>query len=258
MFDKRREDILALLQESTVLPIKEISERLLVSEMTIRRDLEKMEREGIVQRSFGGVSLVKGIYIEKPIPVRAANMPQAKRRMAALASNMVEDGDAVFLDTGTTIYELSKRISKKRVHIATSSIQTSISASKGSAKVLLSGGEMDQTYQVLFGRTAENFYRTMYAKYAFVSAGGVSLLQGVTEYTEPGANLKRIMLEQAEKRVLIADHTKFDVIQLFKAVDIDFFHCVITDVTPGEAYLNFFSDHHIELLVADETADSNS
>lgn len=252
MYDRRREYILELLQEHDTLAVREIAQRLHVSEMTVRRDLIKMEQEGSVYRSFGGVSFVKGLYIERPIAVRAADMPQEKRKMAMIAANMVEDGDSVFLDGGTTIYELSKYLAKKRIYIATSSIQTSMGASKGIATVYLSGGQVDKKYKILLGPSAQRFYRSINCKYAFVSAGGVSIDKGVTEYTEEGAALKRTMLEQAEIKVLIVDHTKFDVARLFKSADLRTFHFVITDQQPQQAYCTFFKENQIELIIASE------
>ena len=192
MYMNRREDILRLLNQQPTMAVKDLSDQLDVSEMTIRRDLNKMEEEGVVKRCFGGVSLAKGLLVEQSIPVRAANMPAAKRRMAAMASQLVQDGDSVLLDSGTTILELAKLLASKRITIATSSLLIAMKACRGAASIHVSGGELDVGFQTLTGRKAEAFYESINCKYAFVSAGGVSLKRGITEFTEDAAALSMV------------------------------------------------------------------
>lgn len=251
MYDQRREDIFALLEEKTALTVREVSDMLGVSEMTVRRDLTKMEKEGTVQRSFGGVSLAKGLILEQAMPMRAANMPKAKRLMAKLAADLVEDGDSVALDTGTTINELAKYIARKNIFIVTSSIHVALAAGQGHATVHLSGGEMNKGFFTLFGPSAEAHYNGLNYKYAFVGAAGVTIDAGVTEFTEDAASLKRTMLAQAQVRVLLADHTKFGVAKLFKAVKMEQFDILITDKPPSQDYLDCFGEAGIKVIIAD-------
>lgn len=256
MYLTRRGDILNLLQKNQNMAVKELSDQLQVSEMTVRRDLNKMEGEGLVKRCFGGVSLTNGILLNQSIPVRAANMPAAKRRMAQLASQLVQDGESVLLDSGTTILELSKLLTQKPISIATSSLLIAANASKGAAVVHVSGGELNSKYQVLTGRRAEEFYETINCKYAFVSAGGVSIKRGITEFTENAAALKWMMLAHSKIGVLLVDHTKFETIQMFRAAKLDDIDIVITDQTPPDDYIKFFEESGIELLVAEDDLDA--
>lgn len=252
MYMNRREDILRLLNQQPAMAVKDLSDQLDVSEMTIRRDLNKMEEEGVVKRCFGGVSLAKGLLVEQSIPVRAANMPAAKRRMAAMASQLVQDGDSVLLDSGTTILELAKLLASKRITIATSSLLIAMKACRGAASIHVSGGELDVGFQTLTGRKAEAFYESINCKYAFVSAGGVSLKRGITEFTEDAAALKQIMLAHSKVGVLMADTTKLETIQMFRAARLEDIDIVITDRVPPDEYMRFFEDSGIELMVAEE------
>ncbi|MDR1193048.1 MAG: DeoR/GlpR family DNA-binding transcription regulator [Peptococcaceae bacterium] len=248
MYDQRRDNILALLEEKTSLTVKDLSDLLAVSEMTVRRDLLKMEKEGIVQRSFGGVSQAKGLILEQAIPMRAANMPNAKRRMAALAAGLIDDGDSVALDTGTTISELAKCVAKKNIFVVTSSIHVAIAASQGAATVRLSGGELNKTLFTLFGPAAEEHYKSLNYKYAFVGAAGISLTEGVTEFKEDAAALKRAILGQARIKALLADHTKFGEAKLFRAEALSAFDILITDKTPSKEYLDYFQENNIRVI----------
>jgi DeoR/GlpR family transcriptional regulator of sugar metabolism len=252
VYANRREDILRFLNQNSNMTVKDLSNELKVSEMTIRRDLAKMEDEGVTKRCFGGVSLAKGLLAQQSITIRAANMPAAKHRMAVLASRLVEDGESVLLDGGTTIFELSKLLGQKPICIATSSLLIALNAGKGVASVHVSGGELDMNYQTLTGRTAEDFYETINCKYAFVGAGGVSIKRGITEFTEDAAALKKTMLAHSKVGILMVDHTKFDTIQMFRAARLDDIDIVITDETPPEEYVCFFNDNCIELMVADQ------
>ncbi|MDL2213934.1 DeoR/GlpR family DNA-binding transcription regulator [Clostridia bacterium OttesenSCG-928-O13] len=250
MYDQRKEDIFTLLEEKASLTVKELAETLGVSEMTVRRDLVKMEKEGVVQRSFGGASLAKGLILEQAIPMRAANMPAAKRRMAMLAADLVDNGDSVALDTGTTISELAKYIAKKNLFIFTSSVNIALAAANGEAVVHLSGGQMNKSLFTLFGAAAEDYYKGLNYKYAFVGAAGVSMVAGVTEFKEDAAALKRTMLSQAKIKVLLADHTKFAEDKLFRAVGLEVFDILITDRMPSEEYLDFFHTNDIKVIIA--------
>lgn len=257
MYINRREDILHLLNQQQNMTVKDLSDQLQVSEMTVRRDLNKMETEGIVKRCFGGVSLAKGLLADQSMTVRAANMPAAKRRMAALGSTLVQDGESVLLDSGTTILELSKLLAQKPICIATSSLMIALNAGKGVASVHVSGGELDMKYQTLSGRTAADFYETINCKYAFVSAGGVSLKRGITEFTEDAAALKQTMLAHSKVGVLMVDSSKLETIQMFRAARLEDIDIVITDWTPPEEYVRFFEDHGIEMMVAGEENPAN-
>ena len=233
MYAKRRDDIMAMLKERAHLSVREIAERLLVSEMTIRRDLSQMEKEGIVKRSFGGASLSDGFKMEQSVALRATQSTEAKHQIAEAAAALVPNGAAVALDVGTTVYELAKLLSSRAVTIHTSSLPTAICANGGVADVWVSGGRMEHSYEVLNGPSAENFYRNIYCDYA---------------------SLKRIMLSRARTRVLLADASKFNEVQQFRSCGLENLDIVITDSQPDESYLKFFQEHQIRLLVADEGA----
>lgn len=254
MYAKRREDILAMLKETSPLAVKEIAERLLVSEMTVRRDLTQMEKEGLVKRSFGSASLLpEGVKPElmQSLLQRSSRSSEAKRNMAAAAAALVRDGDSVILDVGTTVYEVAKLLCNKAVTIHTSSVPTALCANGGIAEVRLSGGRMERSYEVLNGPAAERFYESLYCDFVFVSAASVSLEYGLTAYTEDDAALKSIMLERGRTRVLLADSGKFDLVQQYRACGLEKMDVVITDTCPAQKYRDFLENRGIRLIVAD-------
>lgn len=259
MYAKRREDILAMLKETSPLAVKEIAERLLVSEMTVRRDLTQMEKEGLVKRTFGSASLspegVKPEFLQS-VMQRASRASEAKKRIAGAAATLVKDGDSVVLDVGTTVYELAKLLCSKAITIHTSSIPTALCANGGIADVRVSGGRMERSYEVLNGPAAESFYRNLYCDFVFISAASVSLEYGLTAYTEDDAALKRIMLTRGRTRVLLADSGKFDSIQQYRACGLENVDIVITDVCPEQNYMDFFASHGIRVMVTDGSGEA--
>lgn len=261
MYAKRREDILAMLKETSPRSVKEIAESLLVSEMTVRRDLTQMEREGLVKRSFGTASLtakdVKPEFLQA-VMQKASMASEGKRRIAAAAAALVRDGDALILDVGTTVYELAKLVQNKAVTIHTSSIPTALCANGGTAEVRVSGGRMERTYEVLNGPAAESFYRNLYCDFVFVSAAAVSLDHGLTAYTEDDAALKRIMLSRGKTCVLLADSRKFGAVQKYRACGLEQMNIVITDAPPAEEYMDFFANRGIRVIVAEGGKESQA
>lgn len=252
MYEIRRAEILKYLKRNKNITVKALSEYLQVSEMTIRRDLSKLETEGIVKRIFGGVSIATDQIISQALPVRATNMPAAKRRMAKLAEKLVQDGDSVLLDSGTTILELSKLLIKKQIKIITSSLLIAENACNSSATIHVSGGILDSKYRTLIGNTAIKFYENINCTYAFVGCGGVSLDRGITEFTEEAAAQKQAMITHSRTGVLMVDNTKFETVQMFKAAMLEDIDIVITDEKPSSEYLKFFDRNGIELLVAED------
>ncbi len=254
MYAKRKEDILAMLKETSPRTVKEIAERLLVSEMTVRRDLTQMEKDGLVKRAFGSASLsAEGVQPEflQSILQRTNRASEAKKRIAAVAADMVHDGDSAILDVGTTVYEVAKLLCDKQVTLHTSSVPTALCANGGAAEVRLSGGRMERTYEVLGGPAAESFYQSLYCDFVFISAASISLEYGLTAYTEDDAALKRIMLKHGRVRVLLVDSGKFDRIQQYRACGLEYVNVVITDTQPAQSYLDFFAAHQIRVIVAE-------
>ena len=250
MYVKRREEILTALKDTPTLSVRDLSDGLKVSEMTIRRDLAKMEAEGVVQRYFGGVRASDLPLLQQATNVRASSMTQAKRRIAAKAASLVGDGDAVILDCGTTILELSRLLVQRPITIVTSYLLIASMQQRINATIHLSGGELFDQYKIMIGRKAEEFYEGINCKYAFLSAAGLHVKRGVTEYTGDEAALKRVMLEHAKTRVLLMDSSKFGIIQTFRAVELGKIDILITDKKPPKEYMTLLKKNGVEVIVA--------
>lgn len=258
MHQDRRREILKLLQEEvlggeeTIVSIKRLSDLLKVSEMTIRRDVARMEEAGEIIRSFGGISLNTGNCIEYTPPIRANNMPKEKKEIAGRAAEMVRGGQCLCIGTGSTLVHLAKLISGMNIIVTTSSISAAINASKGATEVHLVGGKLNLQHMLTTGYYTDNFYHNMNFDIAFVGTAGISLKGGVSEYTEISASIKRTMCERAAVKVLLVDHTKFSVEKPFKSMEIKEFDYIITDKAPDNVYKEYFKEHGVTLLLANQ------
>jgi len=231
--------------------IKEIAEDLNISEMTARRDVSKLEQSGLVSRFFGGVSLNRGILIEQALPIRNQNLSAEKKIIGQKALEYVNDGDTICVGTGTTLNHFAKQLAGKNVTVVTTSIFTSMSLGDSGLTVYLAGGKINYQHMYTYGEGAINFYRTMNFDTAFISAAGFSLEGGISEYTEESALIKRTMVEQSKKVVILVDHTKFSRERPFRSIEIEDVDVVITDKMPDSQYLEIFEKNKIELVVVE-------
>ncbi len=231
--------------------IKEIAEGLNISEMTARRDVSKLEQSGLVSRFFGGVSLNKGILIEQALPIRNQTLSIEKKAIGLKAIQYVNDGDTICIGTGTTIGHFAKHLSGKNATVVTTSIYTSMNLGDSGLVVYLAGGKINYQHMYTYGEGAINFYKSMNFNTAFISAAGFSLGGGISEYTEESALIKRTMVEQSKKVVILVDHTKFSRDRPFRSIEIEDLDVVITDRLPDREYLEIFEKNKIELVVVE-------
>lgn len=231
--------------------IREIAEELNISEMTARRDVNKLEQAGLISRFFGGASLNQGILMEQALPIRNQNLSDEKKAMGIMACEYVNDGDTICIGTGTTLNHFARQLSKKTVTVVTTSIFTSMSLADTGLSVYLAGGKINYNHMYTYGEGAVNFLKSMNFNTAFISAAGMSINKGISEYTEEGALIKKTMVEQAEKVVLLVDHTKFSRDRPFRAIEFTDIDVVITDKLPNIEYQELFKKNEIELVIVE-------
>jgi DeoR/GlpR family transcriptional regulator of sugar metabolism len=211
----RQRQILELLQSDPELGVEEVCARLGASPATVRRDFAQLSAEGRVEKTWGGVRA----KADAPAPVgppafaqRLAVRTGEKRAIAQAAAELLEDGDVVMIDGGTTTYQLCEFIAHKRIRIITNSlvIAQAVDRLKGrqrGAEIYLTGGILQPESSVLSGPPAEAFLKRYHARWAFLSAAGIDAKEA-TNYNEAVLASERLMIEQSERVALLVDHTK--------------------------------------------------
>ena len=208
--EDRRARIAAKIHEHGKVKVAELSEEYNTSEVTIRKDLEALEAQGQLKRVHGGAVGLNKLYIDMDLSERYMTNSGAKKTLAELASEFVEDNDTIFMNAGTTLtYVLRAIRNKKNINLVTNSVQNATEAALyPSFNVILLGGELDSKYQFTHGTDAERQLENYHAAKCILSVDGISADAGLTLYYSNEAPLARKMIESSSKTIVVADSTK--------------------------------------------------
>lgn len=224
----RPDDILRLLREHTTASITSLAGRFAVSEMTVRRDLDKLVERGEVIRIPGGARLARSISFEKSFEERLRNRSDAKDRIGRAASALVEPGDAVVLDSGTTTLCIARYLrDHKNVAVFTFSLAV-LEELRGcdSVRVELTGGTYRRASHDLIGPAVQETLASLHAHKVFFGAAALSFQKGVMVY-DPDA--PRALVRSATERILVLDSNKIGKQALYGFCPLDACDLVITD-----------------------------
>jgi DeoR/GlpR family transcriptional regulator of sugar metabolism len=211
----RQRQILDLLQAEPELGLADVCAQIGASEATVRREFVQLVSDGKAARTWGGI---KRLENGSSLPVPAAfterldeNVAE-KRAIAQAAAALLEDGDVVMIDGGTTTFHLCPFIALRKIRVITNSlvIAHEVDRMKGSqqgAEIHLTGGILQPGSGVVAGRSAEAFLKRYHAKWAFISAAGVDA-SGATNHNESVLGSEQAMIAQSSKLALLVDHSK--------------------------------------------------
>lgn len=203
-----------------------------VSEATIRRDLNELEDLGLIKRIHGGAILSNiSTTFEYMYQDKVGLHAEEKKRIAEQALTEIHDGDAIFLDSGTTTYQLALLLeNKKNLTIITYDmlIATSLKIHP-SSQVIVSGGVLRGGYNVLIGTLTENFIRNMRVDVVMLSADAIDDQFGISNANYLEAGIKSLLVNAAKRVIVLADRTKFGKVAVAKVCDIKDVDMIITD-----------------------------
>lgn len=180
------------------------------SEITIRRDLEHLSEVGVLRRIHGGAISLLLRGEEPPFSLRAGDEAAAKQRIASATAALIQDGEAIVLDSGTTALEVARALSGKRLTVVPLSLQSAVVLSaQSSIKLLLPGGDVRMGEQSFTGPITERTLSSLRFDTTILSCCGFSPVHGVTAYDVQDAAVKRAAVDVARRVILIADSSKF-------------------------------------------------
>lgn len=206
--NERQRQIVELTEQKQRISVRALAKKCYVSEMTVRRDLDKLEREGYLRRYHGG-ALANGEYMDYPIERRMHINEKEKRDLAKKAEAYIENGQTIFLPGSSTCAYLLPCLKKyEGITVLTNSVQFLLILSKMKVRCILSGGEYLESDKSLVGRGAENFLRTFSADIAFLACDGIAEDGTVTVEAEDTAEIVRIGFRNSVKRIILSDRSK--------------------------------------------------
>ncbi|NAZ76093.1 DeoR family transcriptional regulator [Kineococcus sp. T13] len=214
---ERRRRIVAAVHADGAASVRRLAEQLQVSESTIRRDLEHLDRDGELLRTYGGALAPGGGQRpraadagESPFAVEREQHVELKERVAARAAGLVRDGDVVVLDIGTTTPLVARHLRGRDVTVITSNLGVLDELrGDGAVRLVVLGGVLRRNYQTLVGSLAEAALRQVNADLVLLSCTGVKPNGRVVDNMAVETPVKQAMIEAAERRVLLATEVKF-------------------------------------------------
>lgn len=229
--NERQRKITNLVEKNGSARVSELSKDFRVSEETVRRDLEKLETDGFVNRIHGGAvkrSIEEGVEI--PVLNRQETHTEEKEMIAKKAASFIEDGDIVAVDASTTVLQMTKYLKNKKLTVITNSIPVTLDLVKQEGiEVILIGGYVSEGSMSLVGNFAEKVIQDYHVDKFFFSCMGVDIKRGVSEIHEAQALLKKQLIDISEQLFLLADYSKFGVKSLIGLCDLYDVDYLITD-----------------------------
>lgn len=230
---QRHKRILEHLKQHHVVQNTTLAEMLQVSEATVRRDLEELDAQGLLERTHGGAMLSQRLAQEPEYTDSAQSHPHEKRAIGAHAAGLVESGDIVFVNSGTTATQLVSHLHQVRdLTLVTNNVRAAQEARETGLDIelILLGGVFRYRSDSVAGHHAVNILNQIYAAKAFIGVDGISLRHGCTTPTAPEADVARVMIARTRGPVIaLADHSKWGVVSNFQLAHIDQVQVLVTD-----------------------------
>lgn len=246
---ERRNKILSILQKESRVVVSDLSKAFNVTEETIRRDLEKLEKDGFAKKAYGGAIINESVNADLPFTVRKTANVSGKQKIADIIASMIQDGDNIMLDASSTAVYIAKQLkNKKNLTIITNSIEILLELSDITGwKVLSTGGVMKEGSLSLVGYQAEKMISCFHVDKTIISCKGLDIEKGITDSNEMEAHIKKLMFDSANVKIIAADSSKFDRISFTKICDLSEIDMIVTDVNPDQKWTNTTGPLNIEI-----------
>lgn len=248
----RHEEILKFIHKDRFVKVSQLSRIFDVSEETIRRDLDRLEKDGLLKKLHGGAVPVDITNIKnvKPILERMSENIDEKIEIAKLGLNMIEDGDTLILDSGSTTLQLARMLSHKKITVLTNDVNIAYElAQMENINLILTGGSVRSGSFSITGSDCESSLRAYNVNKAFISASGIKLDRGLTTSNNSDAGIKKAMIKAAGTVICLTDHTKFDRTALVSFAAFDSLDIVITDRAVDRSYAEAFEVSGVQVII---------
>ncbi len=254
--ETRRDRLRELVQSQGFAALGELAESLSVSESTIRRDLEHFEREGVAQRTHGGVFWTGEPATMQAFRTRRDDRWAAKRAIGTAAAAMIEEHDTILLDGGSTTYELARQLVGRPLQVVTNSLPVAqLLSSSDSIDLVMIGGCVRGRTAVAIGPMTETMIRSINVGKAFLSVAGVTQ-RGFFNSDMMLVENEKAMLASSDQAIVVADSSKFGRVSLSRLCGLGDVHTVVSDAELDSSWKQRIESAGAELRLADgnETA----
>ncbi len=251
---ERQYQVLEILRKDKAVNVSELSETLGVSEMTIRRDLLKMEQAGLLKRTFGGaVAAPNFLALQLSFAEKEVVCAQEKGSIGLTAARLIKDGETIAFSAGTTTFQVIRHIGEiEHLIVVTNAMNIAMElANRPNIKLLVTGGSLRERSFALVGPFGEAMMSQIHINKFFLGASGISIEHGVTSLDLLEASMYKAMMKVAEEVIVISDHSKFGRVSLAPIVGIGEVTKIITDTGIPAEYLQRLRERRVEVIVTE-------
>ncbi len=229
--NERESEILKLLGSEGYATVKQLSRLLYTSESSIRRDLTSLEKQGLVSRSYGGVSLEKNSSQIIPFSTRAHHNIAAKKIMAKKAGSLIHDGDIIFLDQSSSAFFVACELVKRsNITVVTNNIEIISFLSGSEVEVVSSGGRLSkENRNCLLGSDAHGIFEEMHADFLFFSTKAMSFEGVIYDCVREEVCIRNTMFANADQKVFLCDTAKMGQYAGYKQCTLQDIDILVTE-----------------------------
>jgi DeoR/GlpR family transcriptional regulator of sugar metabolism len=232
----RRQALVDAMQRDGEIQVRRLAEDLGCSEMTIRRDLDVLERDGAVRRVHGGAVRVNLRSSEPPYALRALEAVDAKRRIGQAAAGLIADGESVILDSGTTAMEVARALRGRPVTVLSLGLRALLELAEDSAvRLIATGGDVRPGELSLTGELAEVAFERLRFDTYILGCCGIDAREGLTTHLPADARTQRAAIRSARRTVVIGDQSKLGLVTFSHVCKLTEAELLVTDAGPGQA-----------------------
>ena len=255
---KRQNEILASVKSRGACSIVELATQLNVSGETIRRNIKPLVRQGLVEKVHGGIVLSQNQQSEPPFEKRMNERVEEKILISALVAEIINNGDSIMLDTGSTTAYVARALSNHRdLSVVTNCTEIARTlAREPSNRVHLCGGALRADDWATFGSAAIDFVRQFHVDYALLSIAGITEAGNLMDYHLEEAEFSRAVIRQARKTIVVADHSKFGNQNFVRVCDFDEVDMLVVDRRPPAKFIGGLREAGVSLINGQERESS--
>ena len=250
--EERRQYILNLINKTGSIKAIDIAKMLEVSELTIRRDLDKLAKNELLKRTHGGAINILSVGHEMKFDVQKEKYIDEKKRIALAASSLIEEGDVILIEAGTTGYQTALNITNRaKLTIITNSCDVAVLLGKTNPdyKIVLSGGILNTDTRALVGPIADFAFKTTFVDKAFIGISGIDLEKGITAADPIEAQTKKNIIACAKQVIALADHSKIGHIAMNYVAPVHMINTFITDSEADEEFIEKLKELDIRIII---------
>ncbi|WP_319478217.1 DeoR/GlpR family DNA-binding transcription regulator [Marispirochaeta aestuarii] len=250
---ERQHRIQKMITENGIVRISELSKLLNVTELTIRRDLDILEKKGILDRTHGGAILRHRISIEPLYTDKDQINQKEKDAIGKTVNYFIEKGDTVLINTGSTISQVLRNLTCTNIRVITSNACATSYVKNPDIELILTGGVYRPQSNSLIGGFCQMILKQVWGSKAIIGIDGLSIQHGLTTPIQQEAEIGRLMMERTQGPVIVvADHTKMGVVSNFVTAPIDAISMLITDSKTSVDFVKELNRKDIEVIIAEE------